>query len=160
MRKRTPVWTGLVLLSAVVILLVACAAQTQVKVGELVTADQAKKVKNLLPPSAYWRVTHGMSMKVAPTDRIDWPPPYREATEKYSAQVRLTDDNRSLVGYVAGQPFPLLDPNHPDVATKIMWNNAFRPMWTDDVDARFFGCSSVYEGLHNPYKEIDFTLVG
>jgi len=98
MRKRTPVWTGLVLLSAVVILLVACAAQTQVKVGELVTADQAKKVKNLLPPSAYWRVTHGMSMKVAPTDRIDWPPPYREATEKYSAQVRLSPDRRTLVG--------------------------------------------------------------
>jgi len=136
------------------------AASAQVKPGDVITPDNAARVKDLLPPGSYWRAVNGMVMKITSSDRIDWPPPYKEATEKYSAQVRLTDDHRSLVGYVAGQPFPLLDPNDPDVATKIMWNNAFRPMWTDDVDARFFGCSSIYEGLHNPNKEIDFTLVG
>jgi hypothetical protein len=57
-----------------------------------------------------------VTLKIAPTDRIDWPPPYRETTEKYSAQVKLSPDhrNRSLIGYVAGEPFPLLDPNDPE----------------------------------------------
>ena len=54
-------------------------------------------------------------MKIIPGDRIDWPPPYKDATEKYSSQVRLSHDNRALVGYVAGQPFPLIDPNDPHV---------------------------------------------
>ncbi len=49
-------------------------------------------------------------------------------------------DHRDLIGYVAGQPFPLLDPNDPDVATKIMWNQYFKPIATDDYDLRFFEC--------------------
>jgi hypothetical protein len=85
-----------------------------------------------------------MQMKIIPTTRIEWPPPYKEATEKYSGQVRLSEDRRSLVGYVAGQPFPLLDPNDPDVATKIMWNNVFRPMMSDDYDLRFYDAYSHY----------------
>ena len=96
------------------------AAWAQVKPGDVITPDNAARVKDLLPPGSYWRAVNGMVMKITSSDRIDWPPPYKEATEKYSAQVRLTDDHRSLVGYVAGQPFPLLDPNDPDVATKIM----------------------------------------
>ncbi len=99
-------------------------------------------------------------MKIVPTERIDWPPPYKEATEKYSSQVRLSPDHRSLVGYVAGQPFPLLDPNDPDVATKIMWNYFFRPVSTDDYDLRFFDCESVYAGLNKPYKVIWYYSVG
>ena len=41
-----------------------------------------------------------------------------------------------LKGYVAGLPFPLVDANDPYAATKIMWNFAFRPLHTDDLDAR------------------------
>jgi uncharacterized protein DUF1329 len=41
-----------------------------------------------------------------------------------------------LENYVAGQPFPLLDPNDPQVATRVMWNFSFRPQYTDDVDIR------------------------
>ena len=44
-----------------------------------------------------------------------------------------------MLGYVAGQPFPLLDINDPDIATKIMWID-FRPIATDDADLRFFEC--------------------
>ncbi len=98
-------------------------------------------------------------MKIVPTERIDWPPPYKEATEKYASQVRLTTDRRSLVGYVAGQPFPLLVPNDPDVATKIMWNYFFRPVSTDDYDLRFFYCESVYSGLNKPYKVLWYYSV-
>src|SRR6267142_2977661 len=92
-------------------------ASAQVRPGDFITPDNAYKVKDLVTPGQYLRVMHGMSIKVAPTERIDWPPPYKDATEKYSSQVRLTPDHRSLVGYVAGQPFPLIDPNDPWVGT-------------------------------------------
>ena len=59
-------------------------------------------------------------MKITPSERVDWPPPYKDATEKYSSQVRLSQDRRSVVGYVAGQPFPLIDANDPDVAVKVI----------------------------------------
>jgi len=132
----------------------------QVKPGDFISVDNAYKVKDLVSPGVFWRVQNGMSMKITPTDRIDWPPPYKEATEKYSAQVSLTRDHRSLVGYVAGQPFPLLDPNDPDVATKIMWNYFFRPISTDDYDLRFFDCESVYAGLNKPYKVLWYYQTG
>jgi hypothetical protein len=76
-----------------------------------------------------------MTMKIVPTGHLDWPPPYKAATEKYSPQVSLAADG-DLKGYVAGLPFPLVDANDPNAATKIMWNFAFRPLHTDDLDAR------------------------
>jgi len=85
-----------------------------------------------------------MHMEIVPSDRIEWPPPYREATEKYSPQVRLANDHRSLLGYVAGLPFPLIDPNDPYAGTKIIWNNVWRPISSDDYDLRFFDCQSEY----------------
>ncbi len=116
----------------------------QVKPGDMITVANASKVKDITSPGTYYKVLKGMSMKIIPTGRIDWPPPYKDATERYSAQVRLAADHRGIIGYVAGLPFPLLDVNDPDVATKVMWNNAFRPIFTDDYDLRFFDCESVY----------------
>jgi hypothetical protein len=137
-----------VILGAVAILLFAGVVRSdalaEVKPGDFITPDNAAKVKDLVAPGVYYKVERGMSMKIVPTTRIEWPPPYKEATEKYSGQVRLSDDRRTVVGYVAGQPFPLLDPNDPDVATKIMWNNVFRPITSDDYDLRFYDCDSVY----------------
>ncbi len=153
-------FAGMVLGVVCALAIGAGSGNAQVKVGDFITADQGAKVKDLVPPGTYWRVTHGMSMKITKTDRIEWPPPYREATEKYSAQVRLSPDHRSMVGFVAGEPFPLIDVNDPYVATKIMWNNTFRPMWSDDVDARYFGCHMVYEEKNAAFFERDFTLVG
>jgi hypothetical protein len=135
-------------------------AAAQVHPGELVTAQDARKVEQLVSPGVYLRVTHGMSMQIVPSERIDWPPPYREATEKYSAQVRLSNDHRSLVGYVAGLPFPFIDANDADAGTKIMWNNTFRPTSTDDYDARDFSCISEYEGLNRKYAPIDYYEMG
>src|ERR1700732_5125929 len=74
-------------------------ASAQVKPGDFITPDNAYKVKDLVSPGQYLRVMHGMTIQVTPPERIDWPPPYKDATEKYSSQVRLTPDRRSLVGY-------------------------------------------------------------
>jgi hypothetical protein len=132
----------------------------QVKPGDMIGADNAAKVKDIVSPGVYYKVAHGMQLKITPTQRVDWPPPYKDATEKYSAQVRLSQDHRSIVGYVAGQPFPLIDPNDPDVANKIVWNNVFRPITTDDYDLRFYDCDSSFEQKGPQTKQIEYFQIG
>src|ERR1700675_4326709 len=115
-------------------------AHAEVKPGDMITAKNAEQVRGLVSPGTFIAVSRGMQMNIVAPSRVMWPPPYQDATEKYSGQVRLAPDHRDLLGFVAGQPFPLLDPNDPDVATKIMWNQYFKPIATDDFDLRFFEC--------------------
>src|SRR5208337_4346647 len=115
-------------------------AHADVKPGDVITPRNAEQVRTLVSPGTYVAVSKGMQMNIVAPSRVDWPPPYQDATEKYSGQVRLAPDRRDLLGYVAGQPFPILDPNDPNVATKIMWNQYFKPIATDDFDLRFFEC--------------------
>ncbi len=114
----------------------ATPAAAQIKPGDVITKDNADKVKDLLSPGNYELVRRGMILNIVPTGHLDWPPPYKAATEKYHAQVALMPDG-SLKNYVAGLPFPLFDPNDPQMATKIMWNFSFRPLYSDDIDMRF-----------------------
>ena len=107
----------------------------QVKPGDVITKDNANQVRNLLTPGNLVMVQQGMQMNIIATDKLEWPPPYKSATEKYSPQVHLAPDG-TLQNYVAGQPFPLLDPNDPQIASKIMWNFSYRPLYTDDADLR------------------------
>ncbi len=161
MPKRKLLALGSSIVCAALLALCPPPAGAQVKPGDMITMQNAAKVKDLVSPGVYWKVTHGMSMKIIPTQRIDWPPPYKEATEKYSAQVRLSDDHRSMLGYVAGQPFPLVDPNDPNVAVKIIWNNVFRPITSDDYDLRFYDCDSNYVTPGKPQKsQIEYFQIG
>src|SRR6202522_2209736 len=143
---------GVLMLS---IRLFAVPARGGVKPGDVITPQNSAQVKDLGSPGVYYMVTHGMQMDIVPSERIDWPPPYKDATEKYSSQVRLTDDHRSLIGYVAGQPFPLIDTNAPQVANKIMWNNVFRPISTEDSDLRFFDCQIEYVNPGHSQKVVN-----
>jgi len=131
-----------------------------VKPGDFIAPQNGSQVQDLVSPGVYYRVQHGMTMKIVPTTRVDWPPPYKDATEKYSSQVALSKDHRTVVGYVAGQPFPLIDSNDPDVATKIVWNNVFRPIQSDDYDLRYFDCDTVYTGYHKAFFEIAYGQLG
>jgi hypothetical protein len=142
------------------VLAVSTPSQAQVKPGDFITPDNAEKVRDVVSPGVFYKVQNGMTMKIVPTERVDWPPPYMDATEKYSAQVRLTPDHKSLVGYVAGQPFPLIDVNDPDIATKIVWNNVFRPITTDDYDLRFYDCDSSYERRGPQQQQIEYFQIG
>lgn len=153
---------GIAVMAALAMLAAAppSSARAQVKPGDFITWDNAAKVKDLVSPGQYLRIINGMTLKIVPLERIDWPPPYREATEKYSAQVRLSPDGRTLVGYVAGEPFPILDPNDGHAGDKIMWNVVFRPISSDDYDLRWFDGVSVYWGRNTPYREIYYAAVG
>ena len=67
-------------------------ARAQVHDGDVITPANASKVENLLSPGNYVLVEHGMKMTIVPAEHLEWPPPYQEATEKYSPQAALTRD--------------------------------------------------------------------
>jgi Protein of unknown function (DUF1329) len=151
---------ALAVLLVIAVATAAGSAWAAVRPGEVINRQNAYLVKSLVSPGVYYKVVRGMTMDIVPTQRIEWPPPYRDATEKYADQVRLSPNGRTMVNYVAGQPFPFLDPNDPNIATKIMWNNAFRPITSDDYDLRFYDCDVVYTGYKKPIHVIDYYQVG
>src|SRR5260370_25671676 len=128
-------FVNVVVLGTFAILSAQTAGAGSVKPGDLITPQNASAISDLVSPGNLELVKQGMRMNIVPTARLEWPPPYKTATEKYAPQVRLNDKGE-LDNYVAGQPFPLLDPNDPQLATKAMWNFSFRPQYTDDVDIR------------------------
>jgi Protein of unknown function (DUF1329) len=111
------------------------AAAGEVKPGDFITKKNAEMVRDLVSPGNFVLVWQGMQMKIVPTKAYEWPPPYKQATEKYSSQVGL-DKQGNLTNYAAGLPFPNLDPNDPQIARKVMWNFQFGPAYTDDLDAQ------------------------
>jgi hypothetical protein len=98
-------------------------------------------------------------MKIVPARHLDWPPPYKAATERYSPQVSLTPDGE-LKNYVAGLPFPLVDANDPQAAIKVMWNFAFRPLYTDDLDQRGVEAVSHRAGSADEIEHFTFGHLG
>jgi Protein of unknown function (DUF1329) len=156
-------WSKLASLLSVAMLMVLAVSRVssaEVKPGDFINQDNATKVKDFLSPGVYYKVVNGMSMKIVPTERVDWPPPYKDATEKYSGQVRLSDDHRSLVGYVAGQPFPLIDPNDPYAGTKIVWNLVYKPFYSDDYDLRFYDGDTEYTAKGPQKGQIAYFQIG
>src|SRR5271156_704786 len=78
-------------------------AHAQVNPGDHITARSAERVRALVSPGTFIAVSRGMEMNIVAPSRVTWPPPFQDATEKYSGQVRLAPDHRDLLGYVAGQ---------------------------------------------------------
>jgi hypothetical protein len=118
-----------------------CAAATArgVEPGEIITAKNVDKIGAMISPGVRWCVERGMQINVVAPQRVELPRPYVEATERYASQVHLAgDDGLKLENYVAGIPFPTIDPNDPQAALKVMWNYEYKPFVTDDLDVRNF----------------------
>jgi hypothetical protein len=109
--------------------------------GTTITADNAEEYAGLLGPSIRWALDRGMRIRVIEPTPIPLEPARLLATEKYSPQVRLSDDKLRLINYVAGLPFPLADENDPDAAVKMMFNYENR-IALDDLDVRNFECDT------------------
>ncbi len=122
-----------VMVTGAVSFTVAGWATADVQPGDTITKENMDKAADLLTPAMKWYVENGMPMKIAPYKKIQWPRLYREATEKYSGQVKISPDGREIFNYVAGAPFPNIDPNDPLVGFKIMWNQEQKPAYTDNV---------------------------
>ena len=102
-------------------------------VGTKVTKDNLDKYKEALSPTMQYLVRGGMEIPVIEYKKIDWPPSYKEATEKYSSQVKLSPDGRDMLNYVAGAPFPTVDENDPQAGAKWMWNHEQKSVYTDNI---------------------------
>lgn len=113
----------------------ASSAIAEVTPGDLITHENAAIVANLVSPGNYVLVEQGMRLKIVPTGQLDWPPPYKAATEKYSSQVTLNAKGE-LQNYIAGLPFPFVYLNDPQAATKIVWNYSYGPQVADFMHAR------------------------
>src|SRR5204862_8016553 len=102
------------------------AVRGDVMPGDKITDQNMDKVKDLISPGMEWCIKRGFPMTIVEPKRIEWPKAYKEATEKYSGQVKLAPDGLSVQNFVAGQPFPSLDPKDPQIALKIMWNYEYK----------------------------------
>jgi hypothetical protein len=125
-------------------------ASADVNPGDRITSANVDKAKDLLSPGMEWCVRRGFPITVVEPQRIEWPRAYREATEKYAAQVSLAADGLTLRNYVAGMPFPNLDPKDPHMAIKVMWNYDHSFFVTDDVDLRNFDADTGTIADHGP----------
>jgi hypothetical protein len=106
-------------------------ARADVQPGDMITKANVDKINGLVSPGIEWAVRHGMGMKITAYKRIEPAPPYKAATEKYSAQVKLNGKG-GLENWVAGRPFPTIDPGDPQAGTKIMYNVDRTQGFTDD----------------------------
>ncbi|MFT4571968.1 MAG: hypothetical protein ACI91F_002865 [Candidatus Binatia bacterium] len=109
--------------------------------GTVVTASEISRWQHLLPPSIQWALNRGASIKVGEHTLVSPQLARAQATERYSAQVRLSDDKKELLNYVAGIPFPNVEEKDPDLAVKLIHNFAWR-ISVDDLDVRNFSCQT------------------
>jgi len=112
-------------------------AQADVQPGDRITTANAAKAKDLLSPGMNWCVERGFPMDVIATRDIPLRRAYREATEKFSSQARLSADGLQLENFVAGRPFPNVTESDPQAAMKIMQNYGFAIPF-DDLEVRNF----------------------
>ena len=112
---RNPIRSSLAV-AALAMLAAAGPVGADVVPGDVITKANADKVKDLVSPGMFWAVQHGFPMKIVETKPIGWKRAYKEATEKYAAQVKLGEGGNGLLNYVAGQPFPKVETSEEYVA--------------------------------------------
>jgi Protein of unknown function (DUF1329) len=110
----------------------ASAEEAPLRPGTVIDRSNVDKFAEALSPAMYYAIAHGLSVKTAPSQKIEWPAPYQQATEKYSSQVSL-DENDALKNYVAGLPFPTIDAADPKAAVKIAYNWRWGPFIPEQV---------------------------
>jgi len=120
-----------------------------VHIGDVITDKNVDKYTQVLSPGLEWAVRYGWRIKVGAPRHIQMLRAYREATEKYMGQVKLSPDGLRVINWTAGQPFPNIDLNDPQVALKIMWNYSYGFAATDDLDAENFDADTGSIGNHH-----------
>jgi hypothetical protein len=109
--------------------------------GTVIDRTNQHTFSDFLTPGLNWIIDRGVKMVVREYGKLDQAPPFLQATEKYSAQVKLSEDGTHLIDHVAGLPFPTVDDNDPQIAEKIIFNfNA--SIAVDDLDLRNFDCDT------------------
>lgn len=90
--------------------------------GTTISKDSWEAAKEYLPPEILDRVKAGeLAFTVQETTDLPVSEAYIEATRRHAEHVRIGADGE-LEGYVAGLPFPALDPTASQAGVKAAWN--------------------------------------
>lgn len=93
-----------------------------VKPGAQISKDSWEAAKGYLPPEILERVKAGeLAFTVQETTDLSVSAAYIDATKRYAGQVKIGADGE-LEGYVAGLPFPVIDPADSLAGVKAAWN--------------------------------------
>lgn len=109
--------------------------------GTIVERSNYHLYSDYLTPGLTWIINRGVKMRIREHGRLTLPAAFLAATEKYSDQVALAEDETHTLNHVAGLPFPLLDDNDPQIAAKLMFNFD-AAIAVDDLDIRNFDCDT------------------
>ncbi len=104
-----------------------------VKPGDHISKNNAEEILDLVSPGVQWCVGNGMDMDIVEAQPIPLPADYAAATQKYAGQVTI-DDRDLLVNWVAGKPFPTIDPLDPRAAQKVMYNYERTHYYSESLD--------------------------
>jgi hypothetical protein len=119
------------------LLLTATGAQAGIlQPGETIRESNVHEVADYITPGVRWCVEQGMTMDIVAYKHIPPPAIYSEATEKYSGQVVLNDEGL-VKNWVAGKPFPVVDPNDPRAAMKVMYNFERSIYFSESLDLNY-----------------------
>lgn len=96
--------------------------------GVTVARANAQLAKDALPAEVLQLVEAG-DVELPIQETTDLPPrtSYLDATRQHAQGVSLNGD-KALTNYIAGAPFPVLDPADPHAGEKLAWNLRFRDM--------------------------------
>jgi hypothetical protein len=90
--------------------------------GTTISKSSWEAAKDYLPPEILDKIKDGeFSFNVQETTDLPVSDIYIEATKKNAEQMKFGADGE-LEGYVAGLPFPVLDPTDPQAGVKAAWN--------------------------------------
>jgi hypothetical protein len=94
--------------------------------GTTVSKDSWEAAKDYLPVEILDRIKAGeLAFSVQATTDLPVSEAYIAATKKHAEQVNIGADGE-LEGYIAGLPFPVLDPNEAQAGLKTAWNMRHR----------------------------------
>ena len=133
MRKRA--WLYSLFAAVLVISTAGPGWAADVKPGDVITKDNMATYAELISPTVRFLLEQGLKIQVADPvyKKIEWPKAYKEATEKYSGQVKISANGGEIYNYVAGMPFPNVDVNDPLAGFKAMWNMEHKPIYIDNI---------------------------
>jgi Protein of unknown function (DUF1329) len=129
----------------------SAAATAVLAPGTIINTANAPQYASLIPAAAMLAVQHGLRLEVTAPHRIQWSTGFQTATEKYSPQVGLDQDDY-ITNYIAGMPFPLIDVNDPKAAVKIAYNWHFGPVLPDDFSLSPWSVNGYLAGSRDPMQ--------
>src|SRR5712664_4996973 len=100
MSKRPGWWLVLASAATFMLAILPTTVRADVMPGDKITDQNMDKVKDLISPGMEWCIKRGFPMTIVEPKRIEWPKAYKEATEKYAAQVKLAPDGLSVQNFV------------------------------------------------------------